>query len=298
MAEGTNGVAYDSSSDDASASGRRRLAGHADPMERILAMEERSSSTTFIAVGIVAILLHFVVAAQALTMSIELHTWARMVRERVAGGLQDLYEVELAKPPEPPAPPPPEEAKADKPAPPPPSKAAEPPPPPPAAAQAGKILTQEPDPNEPVDLTAGFVSGNSEAYAGGVTQAAGTSKTAVNNLNARANGVPGGTGVPSPVAAAPAVDKSRPAGLLGSSDWNCPWPAEADSEQIDQALVTVAITVGPDGKPLKVDVVKDPGHNFGLEARRCAMRERYQTALDASGNPVTQTKQFKIRFDR
>lgn len=295
-AEGSNGVAIDSSFADVIGGAY----AHDDPMERILAMEGRSSGTTFVAVGIVAILLHVAVAAQALTMSLELDAWSRMVRDRVAFGLQDLYEVDLAKPPEPPPPPPPEEVKEDKPAPPPVAKANEPPPPPPAAAQAGKVLTQEPDPNEPVDLTAGFVSGTGDSYAGGVTQAGGTSKTAVTNLNARANGTPDGTGVPQ-VAPPPAVDKSRAAGLLGSTDWNCSsfWPSEADSEQIDQALVTIQVLVGPDGKPVKVDIVKDPGHGFGLAARRCAMRERFQTALDSSGNPLTmQTKPFRVRFER
>lgn len=252
---------------------------------------------------LLAILLHIAVAAQAFSLSVEVHEWSRMVRDRVAQNLQSLYEVELAKPPEPePPPPPPPEVKEDKPEPPPPPVAAvknAAPPPPPEAAQAGKTLTQEPDPNDPVDLT-GIAQGNGE-YAGGVTSSRGTSKTAVNNLNARAGGVPGGTGQPQAVGATGTGDKSRAAGLLGSTDWNCSsfWPAEADSEQIDQALVTIQVMVGPDGKPQRVDIVKDPGHGFGLAARRCAMRESFQTALDSAGNPIVmQTKPFRVRFER
>ena len=40
----------------------------------------------------------------------------------------------------------------------------------------------------------GFVTGNSETYAGGVTANNGTSTKAVRNLGAAPGGVPGGTG--------------------------------------------------------------------------------------------------------
>ncbi|MBK6698198.1 MAG: energy transducer TonB [Myxococcales bacterium] len=292
MGAETNGVAYEPI----------RVGDGEDPLDRVLAMGGRSSGSTLVAVTIVALLLHAALAAQALTMSIELREWSRLVRDRVAARLQDLYEVELNKPPEPP-PPPPAEVKEDKPAPAPPpvAKASEPPPPPPAPAQAGKVMTQEPDPNDPVDLTGGgFVSGNADSYAGGITEAKGTSKTAVTNRAAQVGGTPGGTGT-APAPAAPAVDKSRQAGLLGSTDWNCSsfWPSEADSEQIDQALVTIQVAVGPDGKAARVDIVKDPGHGFGLAARRCAMRESFQPGLDREGTPIpSQTKPFRVRFER
>lgn len=293
MGSETNGLAYDSID--------RHPAG--DPMERVLSMDGRSSNATLIGGSLLALLFHGLLAAQTLTVNFELREWSFRIREKVALELQKIYEVDLAKPPEPPPPPPPEEKVEEKPAtPPPPPKAADtPPPPPPAPAQAGKVLTSEPDPNEPVDLTGNtFVSGNSDSYAGGVTASNGTAKTAVRDLNAKPGGVPGGTGT-APAPAAPAVDRSRPAGLLGSTDWNCSsfWPAEADGEQIDQALVTIQVTVGADGKPSKVDVIKDPGHGFGLAARRCAMRESFQTALDAAGTPiVSQTKPFRVRFER
>ena len=291
--ESGNGVAIDSH--------WRGLSPGADPMDRVLGLEGRSSNTTMIAGTVLALVFHFGLAAEALTMSIELREWSRIVRDRVALGLQDLYEVDLAKPPEPPPPPPPEvkEDKAPTPPPPPAAKAAEPPPPPPAAAQAGRALVAEGPPSDEVaDFT--MTQGTAATYAGGVTQSAGTSKTAVANPSARATGTPAGTGAPT-AAPAPVVDKSRPAGLLGSTDWNCSsfWPSEADSEQIDQALVTIQVTVGPDGKPQKVDVIKDPGHGFGTAAKRCAMRESFQTALDPTGQAiVSQTKPFRVRFER
>jgi protein TonB len=294
MAFDTNGVVYDPPADE----GRRQPV---DPMARVLAMGDRSSGSTMVAGAILALLLHVGVAAQALTMSIELREWSYHVRARVAARLQDLYEVEMQKDKEPPPPPPPEEKPEEKPAPPPPAaKAPEPPPTPPALAQAGKVLTSEPNPDEPVDLTGGgFVTGSGDSFAGGFTQQNGTNRNAVTDRNAK----PGGHDGPSAPAApaAPAVDKSRIAGLLGNTDWNCSsfWPSEADSEQIDQALVTIQVTVGTDGKPQRVDVIKDPGHGFGLAARKCAMRESFATGLDVAGNAITsQTKPFRVRFER
>ena len=50
---------------------------------------------------------------------------------------------------------------------------AAPPPPPPPAAKAGKVLTAPEDPNAPLDMTGdGFVTGDGDAYVGGVTAAA------------------------------------------------------------------------------------------------------------------------------
>ena len=67
--------------------------------------------------------------------------------------------------------------------------------PPPEAAEAGKLLTAEPDPNEPIDLTGeGFVTGDGTRYAGGITASTGTSKTAVRDRRARPDGVRGGRG--------------------------------------------------------------------------------------------------------
>jgi periplasmic protein TonB len=163
------------------------------------------------------------------------------------------------------------------------------------------VLTQEPSPNEPVDLTGNsFVTGSGSTYAGGVTQANGTSKTAVYNPAAVATGVPGGTGTAPAPPPPPKVDKSKVAGLLGSVDWNdCPFPPEADAEQRDQAFVMIQVKVKPDGSPENVTVLQDPGFGFGREARKCAMRKKYSQALDADGNPIGgQTKPFRVRFER
>jgi len=167
----------------------------------------------------------------------------------------------------------------------------------PAAARAGAVLTAAPDPNAPVDFD-GIISGTGETFAGGNTSAAGTSDTAVRGRAVAVGGVPGGSGK---AAAGPAVgvDRTRVAGVAGSKDWNCPFPPEADSEQIDQAFPTIQVAVRADGTPERVTVLSDPGHGFGRAATRCAMQQRFETALDHDGTPIPGlTKSLRVRFER
>ena len=61
----------------------------------------------------------------------------------------------------------------------------------------------------------------------------------------------------------------------------------------------IQVKVKPDGSPENVTVVQDPGHGFGREARKCAMRKKYSQGLDPDGNPVGgTTKPFRVRFER
>lgn len=273
--------------------------GH-DPLAGVLSMGPRIPVSVLVAFTIV---FHAGVAgaASAAALFSEISAWNRSMKEILNFKLAQSYEVEVEKEKEKekePEPPPPEE----KPEPTPLVKQAPPPdapPQPPAAAEAAKVLTAEPDPNEPVNMMDTIVQGNADKYAGGQSANNGTSKTAVTNMNAAPTGVPGGTGTaPAPQAAR--VDRSRKAGLLGSSDWtDCPFPAEADAEQIDQAFVLIQVRVKPDGNPETVTVVQDPGHGFGREARKCAMRKKYTNALDVDGNPIpSQTNPFRVRFER
>ncbi len=167
--------------------------------------------------------------------------------------------------------------------------------PPAAAAQAGAILAQQTKPDDPVDLTNSFVSGSGAVYAGGSTMAAGTATTAVRTAVVSPVGVPGGTGGATQVG----PDRSRNATLGGSKNWNdCPFPPEADVDNVDQALVSVQINIGPDGRPTGVKILSDPGHGFGRAARACAMQKVYQNALDREGNPIPGSIPTNIRFDR
>lgn len=277
-----------------------------DPLEGVMDMGSRLSTTALTVAIVAALVLHAGAAAAAGTAMMygDIFAWANNVRLTVSAKLS-LYEVEVAKEPDPPPPEPPKEEVKEEPKPevaPPKDAPKDEPPPPPAAAQAGAVMTQEPAKDEPVDLTGNtFVTGSGSTYAGGTTSAQGTSKTAVYNPAATPTGVPGGTGtVAAPPVQTRKEDKSRVPGLLGSVDWNdCPFPGEADAEQIDQAFVLIQVKVKPDGSPENVTVVQDPGHGFGREARKCAMRKKYSQGLDADGNAIGgMTKPFRVRFER
>lgn len=224
------------------------------------------------------------------------------VRKGMHDRLHAQVEIDEDKPPPPPPPPPTPEKEPE---PPPPAARAAPPPPqqaeakPPAAAEAGKVLTSEPDPDEPVDLTGeGFVTGTGDHFAGGITAAKGTAKSAVRNTGAAATGTGTGTGPVAPPPA-PSVNLTRAAGP-GPGDWNdCGFPPEAEAEGINFARVLVSVTVRPDGRARSVSVLKDPGYGFNAWARQCAMRKTYTVALNAQGQPVEQTTPpFNIKFVR
>ena len=87
---------------------------------------------------------------------------------------------------------------------------------------------------------------------------------------------------------------------MGNDNWNeCPFPPEADSDDINEAYVTMEVLVGANGRAQQVTIVKDPGHGFGREAQKCAMRKMFATQLDRSGNPMAgKTKPFRIHFER
>jgi len=270
-----------------------------DPMSRVLATGPRIPVAVTIAA---AVFLHVGMAAGATAASLfdEIFAWQKGIHDLVDYKLSQ-YEIDVVK--EPPPPPPVEEKKPEpEPEVPKPVAKDDTPPPPPQPAEAAKVLTQAEDPNAPVDLTGNtFVTGSGSTYAGGTTSAQGTSKTAVYNPAATPTGVPGGTGtVAAPPVQTRKEDKSRVPGLLGSVDWNdCPFPGEADAEQIDQAFVLIQVKVKPDGSPENVTVVQDPGHGFGREARKCAMRKKYSQGLDADGNAIGgMTKPFRVRFER
>ncbi len=249
---------------------------------------------------VVALLLHVGIGGSAIGMVMlgELWTWHTALLAKLQVRILDEYQIDIVEDAEPPPPlppepePPKEEPKPE--TPPPTDKAVEPTPQ--AAAQAGKVLAADPTPDEPLDMTNVIVQGTGDTYRGGTTSAAGTGTGAVRGAAAAGGGAANGPGA---VTAPTGTDKSRGAGISGSTDWDCPFPPEADTLQEDLAYVTVKVAVGADGKPTKITVLKDPGHGFAREARTCAMQKRFLTALDATGNPIAgETKEFRIRFER
>lgn len=271
-----------------------------DPMARILSMGPRTSAFTASALIALAIMLHAGAAAGATAAALfaEIALWHKSLRDALGAKLNELHEVDIEKEPPPPPPEEPKEEVKEEPAPPPPAPKEPPPPPqaqPPANAEAGKVLAAEPD---PLDFTKddGFVQGNAETYAGGVTHSEGTSKKAVYDTNAVPTGTPGGTGTaPAP----PPVDRSRAASLVNKANLErCPFPVEADAEQIDDAYVTIEVRVRADGAAENVTILQDPGHGFGREARKCALRERYYPALDVNGSPIPGVSRVRFHFQR
>jgi protein TonB len=267
-----------------------------DPMSRVLGLDAKTSGLLawfgFTSGG--------TLLAAAFIALASVVAWLHTVRGRAADRIE---EIEVLKDDTPPPPPPVAEPQAEpeaKPAAPPPRAIHEAPPPPPTPAEAAKVLTQEPNPNEPVDLTANtIVQGNADAYAGGFTSANGTNANAVRTLPSP-TGSPGGTGpVQAPPQQAAGPDQSRKASLGGSGEWKCPFPPEADTSQVDEAYVTLQADVRADGTPTQVRVLSDPGNGFGREARRCAMNRRWTTALDHDGTPVPGTTgPVRVHFQR
>jgi protein TonB len=274
-----------------------------DPLAGVLSLGPRIPVAVMVAAAVLAVSVHAGAAVGAVQAAV-LHafaSWAHDVRGAVANLLAQTYEVDVVKPPEKEKPeePPPEVPKEEpkilvKVAP----KEA-PPPEPPAAAEAAKVVMAEPAKDEPVDLTGNtFLSGTADTAVGGTTQIGGTAKTATNNAAAVATGVPGGTGT---AAAPPAVkvDRSRAARIMNIANLErCPFPAEADAEQVDEAVVGIDVKVSVDGRAESVAITSDPGHGFGREARKCALREKYEPALNVDGAAMPGTYRVRFRFSR
>ena len=142
-------------------------------------------------------------------------------------------------------------------------------------AQAGQLAAVS---LAPVDFTgSAFIVGSGASYAGGVTSSAGTSRKPVlaETLSSQAT-----RNVP------PAIrDRARPVSL-DQSAWNCPWPAEADAQQVNEQTVVLRATIRADGRAASVEVLTDPGFGFGAAARLCALRTRFEPAHNPSGLPI------------
>lgn len=263
-----------------------------DPMTRVLELDASSSSATrWLAyfLGAIALLLGLMVGARVASLLVA------MTNQALPPALAP-QEIDLAQDePPPPAPITPEPEAKPEPAPPPPRPIPREAPPPAPPAQAGKVLTQEPDPNEPVDLTANtIVSGNADSFPGGLTAADGTGRKPGQSI-AGSSSMVAAKAVVAPAPLGP--DRSRPASV-GSREWETPFPPESDQAQINEAHVEIEIDVRADGTASAVRVMKDPGYGFGREARRYAMSRHYDPALDREGNPIASTMKLNVHFSR
>lgn len=166
----------------------------------------------------------------------------------------------------------------------------------PAAAQAAKTLTAPDDANgsDLADFT--MVQGEGSSYAGGTTSAVGTSRAAVRGpaSDAAATAPRAVVGVKSE----PTLDRSRSA-TPSVPAWDCSRLFPSDADAGDYATVLIAVSVGSDGSAKRVAMLRDPGHGFGAAAIQCAMGQRFNAALDRTGNPVAATTPpIVVRFSR
>lgn len=280
------------------------------PFERINAVGDQTTRVWMLS-WLAAIVFHALGAGTSVLGSIEIRNFVELVQDHVENRLNasiDIEEERIEEEPPPSEPEPEPEVEEPEPLPEPLPQPTTPPPdtavpaeaPPPAAAEAAQVLTADPEPDAPLDLTSeGFISGTGTRFAGGVTAGSGTAKTAVRDRGATGAGVVGAQGPPSPTPV-PVQDKSRPAGLPVGANWsNCPFPPEADAEQIHQAAVRIVVFVDLSGTPTSVSVLSDPGFGFGRQAQKCAMRFKYPVGLDKFGKPVASaTKPFRVTFTR
>jgi protein TonB len=172
---------------------------------------------------------------------------------------------------------------------------------PPSPARAAKALVREDDRVE--ERSANTVATGDGAATHGQQSGQGKGEVPTADPRAGLDGQPGGTGsgpaTPKGAVAPPAPDRSRAPGLVGGSSWRCPFPPEADAEQIDEAVVTIGVTVAPAGVPVSVRVIGDPGHGFGRAARSCALARQYAPGLDRTGAAVTAvTPPIAVHFSR
>lgn len=270
-----------------------------DPLARVTELGTRDGMRAVVFGVLFAVIVHGSLAAWAALIRLELIRWTQDARAQLHQRLLYSCDIDLEKMNAPD--PPPVVPEDPAPVPPPPTKTVanvEPAQPripeAPAPVPVGPLLTA---PSDPLDTpTDGPVVGSAPETLGGFRGRTGTSTTPVHNPAAHPNGVGAGT-APAPAPRQIARDQSGPATRNGASDWRCPWPAEADD--IDEAYVTIQVTVNADGRAGRVAVLADPGHGFAREARSCAMRERYGAAHDRDGSSIAgDTKAFRIHFER
>jgi protein TonB len=165
------------------------------------------------------------------------------------------------------------------------------------AARAGAVLSRSEDSEQPLDFTDSIVTGTAVSYAGGITQAQGTSQHAV---RAVADGAAPNARGPSAGSAAstPGRDLSRGPAVLGGLAWNCPFPPAADADSVDHAQVAIRVEVEASGRPARVLILSDPGHGFAAAARACALGKRWTPGADRAGRPTASGLNINVRFVR
>jgi protein TonB len=247
----------------------------------------RAPQQRWLLAGLLAVAMHIGLLIVALESEPTLEFWASDLATRVHGELSRLHEVPLEPATHPHEPEPTPEVRPPTAEPRPPTTdnrqpttahrqpTAEP-------AAAAEVVSAQ---NVPADFTGStIVTGTASLYAGGVTTSSGKNTTAV---------------PPGSLISKEAAPSSAKAVEPANADWGCPWPAEAERADVNEESATVRVVVGPDGVPVSVRVLRDPGFGFGAAAAACAMREHYNPARDAAGHPVqAESAPIRVTFSR
>jgi hypothetical protein len=94
-------------------------------------------------------------------------------------------------------------------------------------------------------------------------------------------------------------DLSSPPRIGGYVYWECPWPEAAAQANVNHAVVHVTVDVTVRGKATAVQLIDQPGYEFGDDAIHCALDQRYIPGRDAQGRPVAgRTRKFSVQFNR
>jgi protein TonB len=163
-----------------------------------------------------------------------------------------------------------------------------------AVAQAGKALTREDEGGDDA-----IASGNSNDPMYGLVAGAGTGNVPTKNPRAKVGGKVGGHGTSTRADAVIEPDLTRGAHAPSVITEECPFPTEADFARIDHAVVTLRVTVKPDGRAGAITVLEDPGHGFGRAAVYCAKQLVFSAARNRQGTFIeAEAPPTRIRFTR
>ena len=257
-------------------------------VDAVFARSDRPRPQAALAALTIALAVHAAFWWWARRREVSLAEWSAALATRIHAELARRDVVDLLPPPPPKERPPDRLAASRDPPHAPPSPRPKAPPPP---AQAGRIVAQEPRPEAPLDLTKEtFVTGTAATYAGGTTTPHGTNPVAFPTTSVDPNARP--TNRPAE------PDHSR-AVALDDDEWRCPWPSEADADQIDEQAVVIRVKVRSDGTAAAARLVSDPGHGFGRAAVACALATRFAPARDRAGRPIeADSPPIRVRFTR
>lgn len=158
-------------------------------------------------------------------------------------------------------------------------------------AAVAQTLTQE---REVLDLSNTVVVGGGASHGGG--------RIDTNAKNAgfvRALGMPAGADV----GVAPGRGQAQPGRacsprLAGGASWSCPFPREADVDDVNQATVALRVSVNANGSVRDVSVSSEPGYGFGRAAKRCALTKHWAPGLDTTGRVIGTVAVVNVRFVR